>query len=315
LPWTTQLETDHRWLTADSHAPDHLLDANGRSLVGASGSTSGTGTGGSCQLGPFGSPEVITGLGLDTFGLWGPSLSGDGLTLYFGVNETQGYEHIYRAKRTNRGPVFSAAERVNELASSSSEGTPCISSDELAIYFYSTRGNGSSNRDLWMATRASIADSFGAPIALTVLNTANIDYEPWISADERLLLFSSAGPSAQTGYDIWMTTRSDKSQAFPAAQRVTSLATTSDDQRACLSRDGLTVYFASSRSGGLGLTDIWCATRTDPLGDFGPAALVQGINSSATDLDPMLSRDDTELFFTSARGGLNKLYRVVRTCL
>jgi len=284
-------------------------------IVNETGGSHNLGTGGSCQFGPFGAPEIITGLGLTNVGLWGPSLSGDGFTLYFGASDTGGNEHIYRARRADRSATFSAAERISELASSASEGTPCVSADELTIYFYSTRSGGTGDRDLWVATRANTAASFGTPIALSLLNTQNIDYQPWISADERQLLFTSPGSSAQNSVDIWMATRSDKSQAFPAAQRFASLSSTGNDQRASLSSDGLTAFFSSDRTGGLGNMDIWYATRTTPSGDFIPAGLVEGINSTGADRDPMLSRDDTELVFASARSGLTQLYRVVRTCL
>ena len=287
---------------------------SGGVIVGETGGTHNLGTGGRCQLGPFGAPEVITGLGLTNVGLWGPSLSGDGYTVYFGASDSAGNEHIYRARRADRGATFSAAERLSELASNASEGTPCVSADELTIYFYSTRSGGTGDRDLWVATRTNTAASFGTPIALSLLNTPNIDYQPWISADERQLLFTSPGSSAQNSVDIWVATRSDKSQAFPAAQRFASLSSTSNDQRASLSSDGLTAFFSSDRAGGLGNMDIWYATRTTPSGDFIPAGLVEGINSTGADRDPMLSRDDTELVFASARGGLTQLYRVVRTC-
>jgi len=278
-------------------------------VVSAGGTTSAP-----CFLGPFGAPEVLTGLGING-GLWGPALSGDGLTLYFGVSDNTGNEHLYRARRVNRGVAFSAAERVTELGSSGSEGTPCVTPDDLTIYFYSTRSGGSGGRDLWVATRTKSTDPFGTPTALTPLNTPNLDYEPWISGDELTLYFASAGASTQSSTDIWVTTRADKSQAFSAPLRVTSLSSNSNDQRIVLSSDGLTAFFASDRTGSRGNVDIWYATRTEPLGDFGAAAPVEGLNSTANDLDPTLSRDDKELFFTSSRSGVNQLYRLVRSCL
>lgn len=281
--------------------------------AGGSGGTNEFGAGGACVLGPFEAPQLITGLGL-TGTLWGPALSGDGLTLYFGAVENSGGEHIYRAKRTNRGTVFAAAERIAALASNASDGTPCVSPDELTIYFYSTRAGAGSNRDLWAATRSSVTATFGTPTSLATLNTSSNDYQPWISSDERTLLYVAAGTAGLTTTDVWIVTRTDNTQTFSEPARLSSINSSSNEQRASMSSDALTVYFSSDRPGGLGGSDIWRATRTDPSSEFSAASVVSGVNTSANDMDPLLSRDDTELFFSSSRNGTSQLWRSSRTC-
>lgn len=71
-----------------------------------------------------------------------------------------------------------------------------------------------------------------------------------------------------------------------------------------LSRDGLSLYFASNRPGGSGAGDLWVVRRAsvdDPWGvavNLGPT-----VNSSAGDLGPNVSPDGHYLFFTSNRPG------------
>lgn len=71
-----------------------------------------------------------------------------------------------------------------------------------------------------------------------------------------------------------------------------------------LSRDGLSLYFASNRLGGLGLGDLWVSRRASVEDPWGfPVNLGPVVNSSAGDLAPALSPDGHYLFFTSNRPG------------
>src|SRR5712691_7753959 len=77
-----------------------------------------------------------------------------------------------------------------------------------------------------------------------------------------------------------------------------------NDQQAVLSKDGLSLYFASNRPGTLGLLDIWvsqraCAADSCPWGT--PVSLGSTVNSSVSDFAPALSRDGHWLFFASNR--------------
>jgi ankyrin repeat protein/beta-lactamase regulating signal transducer with metallopeptidase domain len=72
----------------------------------------------------------------------------------------------------------------------------------------------------------------------------------------------------------------------------------------CISADGLSLYFLSRRSGGLGGADIWVITREakdDPWGT--PVNLRSPINSTAFEGAPCVSADGLQLYFTSDRPG------------
>jgi Tol biopolymer transport system component len=68
-----------------------------------------------------------------------------------------------------------------------------------------------------------------------------------------------------------------------------------------VSRDGLSLYFASSRSGGLHLWVTERASLEDPWGI--PVMLGSNVNSAYDDLCPALSTDGHLLFFASNRPG------------
>src|SRR6266511_2888324 len=81
-----------------------------------------------------------------------------------------------------------------------------------------------------------------------------------------------------------------------------------NDQQAALSKDGLSLYFASARPEGPGDVNfdlnIWvsqraCADESCPWGT--PVSLGSTVNSSVNDFAPALSRDGHWLFFASGR--------------
>jgi hypothetical protein len=72
---------------------------------------------------------------------------------------------------------------------------------------------------------------------------------------------------------------------------------------AVLSKNELTVYFASDRPGGAGLDDLWFATRESVAAPWGDPHNMREINSAAADSLPMLSYDEHVMFFQSTRPG------------
>jgi hypothetical protein len=68
----------------------------------------------------------------------------------------------------------------------------------------------------------------------------------------------------------------------------------------CPSITGGVIYFTSNR---VGSWDLYRATRTTPLGAFGPPAHLAELANPATDFGPCPRIDDLELFFVSNRAG------------
>jgi hypothetical protein len=71
-----------------------------------------------------------------------------------------------------------------------------------------------------------------------------------------------------------------------------------------LSRDGLQLYMASNRPGGLGGIDIWVAERASPDAPFGaPVNIGEPVNSASNDFCPSPMRDGKGFMFVSNRPG------------
>jgi Tol biopolymer transport system component len=75
------------------------------------------------------------------------------------------------------------------------------------------------------------------------------------------------------------------------------------DGTPAISKDGLTLYFASNRPGGVGGNDIWVAHRERLDSPWSPPVNLALINTVSNEVAPALSRDEHYLFFVSNRPG------------
>ncbi len=77
-----------------------------------------------------------------------------------------------------------------------------------------------------------------------------------------------------------------------------------NDMNAALSPDELSLYFVSTRAGGLGGADIWVSRRASLYSPWEePVNLGANVNGSGVDASPALSIDGHLLFFSSDRPG------------
>jgi hypothetical protein len=75
-----------------------------------------------------------------------------------------------------------------------------------------------------------------------------------------------------------------------------------NDFAPAISKDGLSLYFASDRPGGFGASDIWFSQRPTRRDSWAPPTNLGGIiNTPTGESTPTLSRDGHFLFFTSNR--------------
>jgi Tol biopolymer transport system component len=268
-----------------------------------------------CVLGEFGALQKLSGFGLNG-PFWGPALSAADSLLFFVVTTGTGAEQIFFASRSDvTSAQFSAASPVPQLASNAFDGTPFVSASGLRLYFYSTRqGSNAGSRDLWVSQVTSSTNGFDAPTPLVELNTSSLEIAPRVSTDELSIVYASQRPDGRGRTDIWQARRSSLDAPFGAPENLAELNTEADETGAWPSSDGLTMFFASNRAGGLGRLDIWRATRASVAEPFGPAELVPAINSPSDELDVSLSNNERELLLSSDRDGVPELWRSVRTC-
>jgi len=206
---------------------------------------------------------------------------------------------------------WSAPVNLGEVVNSGfADQNPDISRDGLSLYFASDRPGGFGGLDIWVARRASANDPWGPPQNLGPdINTPFTDNSPALSPDGRQLIFFSDRPGGFGGTDIYVSRRRNKQDdlGWGPAQNLGSGVNTVDGERGPEyfknPKTGIvTLYFNSNRPGGKGGNDIYASTR-QPDGTFGPAVLVEELNSPADDQALAIRRDGLELIIASNREG------------
>jgi Tol biopolymer transport system component len=97
--------------------------------------------------------------------------------------------------------------------------------------------------------------------------------------------------------------RCDPAKPFGTPVAVTELNSGSDEVTPYLSEDERVITFASSRTGGLGQTDAYTASRAAPTGPFGTVTAVPGVNTATYENRPMITNDGLRMYFETNTTG------------
>lgn len=252
--------------------------------------------------------------------LYSPSLSPDGLTLYFAAASSSGSrEQLVRATRTSLDSLeFSHVELVFPNATDN-RGTPFLSPDGLTLYFYSMQRGLTGDRDIWVMTRTSLDAEFSnMELVPGGLNTPRLEHLPSLSPDQLTIYYGTYSTRPPENADIWRATRASVTGAFANPVAVTDLNSNYYEGRVAFTPDGSVVYFSSSRvmADEPSQIDIWRATLSAEGGKFVNHQRVSnpGVNSASTETDVTLTANGRELFFISNRSGKYWIYRSLRSC-
>jgi len=196
----------------------------------------------------------------------GPSISPDGLTIYFTTDKTGGAGNgdIWVATRSVVTEPFGEPVNVVELNTTSTDGAPFVTADGLTIFFTSDRPGTVGQLDTWVATRSEVSEPFGEVTNIAELNTTSHDSGPVLTQDGLTIVFSSTRPGGAGEYDLWIATRTDTESAFGEPQNLEALNTAYTDDSPGLSPDGRGIYFCSDRPGGEGELDLYFSYWTCP---------------------------------------------------
>jgi hypothetical protein len=143
------------------------------------------------------------------------------------------------------------------------------------------------------------------------INTGFSERGTGLSRDEHFLLLVTNRPGGFGGLDIWVSWQANKDDDFGWQQPVNlgeGVNTPSNEAGPSYVENSETgtpkLYFASTRPGGLGASDIY-VSELAANGSFGPATLVHELSSPQTDLRPAVRHDELEVFLSSNRGGVS----------
>src|SRR5262245_47160324 len=209
----------------------------------------------------------------------------------------------------------------SELNTSSQDGCPILSPDGLSLYMASNRPGGFGGLDIWVAHRERRDAPFGAPVnAGATINSEADDFCP-APMRHGWFLFVSTRAGGCGDADIYATRPGEPGWEQPIHLGCSVNSAGQEASPYLLERGdgGVALYFSSNRPGGFVAdaavpdADIYVSTLT-PLG-FGPARLVEGLNTAQNDARPNLSSDGLEIVFDSDRPGTlggPDIYRATR---
>lgn len=168
------------------------------------------------------------------------------------------------------GP-WSSPVALTELNSADSEYSPSLTDDGLEIFFASNRPGGLGNFDIYTATRTSPALPFGAPTALTPLNSSLLEDGPALTPDSLTLYYCVSAGTTMDPCTLMRATRASRSSAFGSPQTVTELP---DAWGPYPTRDGRELIYTRT---GDSLSRATFSSGT--LVDAGPLAELNGMPS------------------------------------
>ncbi len=143
----------------------------------------------------------------------GPSISSDGLSLYFsglwddlkrsgGLGKADIWVTTRKTVADPWGKPVNLGPTVNNPAMDES---PSIPDDGLSLYFNSNRPGGQGIMDIWVTRRKSTSESWGIPVNLgPTVNSTGWEGNPDISRDGSTLYFSSYRSGGSGSTDLWM---------------------------------------------------------------------------------------------------------------
>lgn len=254
----------------------------------------------------------------------GACVAPNGLSLYLSsdASGTLGSKDIWVSQRPTLTSAWGAPQNLGTTINTGDiENLPTLSPDGKTMFFTSTRPGGFGSSDIYMTTRINPNDDFSwtAPVNLgSVINTSDgeigASYFENPTNGTAILYFTSNRPGSLGGEDIYQSTR-NANGTYNAPTNVAELNSASFDRNSAVRNDGLEIFFASERDGGLGGRDIWVSTRASVSAEWNPPVNVASVNSFGTDHTPSLSPNGTILYFSSDHNGSPDIYTATRVSI
>lgn len=125
-------------------------------------------------------------------------------------------------------------------------GPSVVETDEGTFLYFSSGGAPDTNtQDIYVSREVS-PGSFGAPEAVSSLNTGASDMMPNVRKDGLEVVFASNRAGGKGSFDIWSSTRPTTSSPWSTPTNLAAVSTAGSDTRPSLSWDATRLYLGSS---------------------------------------------------------------------
>lgn len=271
---------------------------------------------GATPLGDFTGPALVEALSDATTSEGDPSVTEDALELYFSSDRLGGGGggvDLFVSRRESPSDDWGEPQGLPELNSADADFDPEVSADGLTMWLASNRVVASTKGayDLFVSTRETRDDDWSTPQVVPVLNSADSDMGAVMNEAKTVLVFHRV--TSGGAYDLFQSTRETADDAWSDPDPITGINTADQEADAYLSRDGLTLFFNSTRPDGTGGSDIWMATRQTATSLFFTVPEeVAEVNTDSHEANCGLGQDLRYIVLSSSRSGDHEIYESSR---
>lgn len=192
--------------------------------------------------------------------------------------------------------------KIPGASGTASEDDGTLSTTTLELVFAIQNVNDANRKDLWVTSRASLADAWATPTQLALSVTGATDETPRFSADDLTLFFASDRAGGAGGLDIWKVTRAAIGGPWGTPTRVAGVNTAANEK-----------WFVPCGTQGRYLVIVGGDIAEGTLGMGLPAISADLSAPAANETGTFLTGDCTTTYFASVRSGDNRIYTSART--
>jgi len=242
-----------------------------------------------------------------------PSLSHNELQIWFdsdrGGAGSLGGSDVWTATRTTIADKFGTPVVATDASSPQDDSKYAISEDELSYAVSSNRNGTKGGFDLWVSHRDSGGQNFPAADNMKLspgVDDGSDQFDPWINDDATHIYYA---PTAG-GQKVMVATRANATAQFGTPAPIPELALGQSADPTLFDGERVIVYslINAANTGGANNTDLWYATRADPVQAFSPPQRIVDLATTDFEGDPWVSADGCHLYFAASMNGDYDLY-------
>ena len=252
----------------------------------------------------WGTPVNVESLPGSSSGINTPSIDGcastspDGLTLLYNSLSNGNFD-IFMATRSSTSEGFGDPVRLPAPINTSANDSCPTKIPGNRLYFSSNRDDPS--YDIYVSKLGPKGWSQPQNLGPNINTPGWLDETPSFFEDNEgreVMIYSSRQNGGAGDGNIYQSINGGPKTLVAGGPN-----SSASDNRPSVARNGLTIFFDSTRTGGLGANDIYYATRSNTSEPFGPAIHLPELSSISTDSRPVISKDGSFMILSSGRPG------------
>jgi Tol biopolymer transport system component len=252
----------------------------------------------------WGTPVNVESLPGSSSGINTPSIDGcastspDGLTLLYNSLSNGNFD-IFMATRSSTSEGFGDPVRLPAPINTSANDSCPTMIPGNRLYFSSNRDDPS--YDIYVSKLGPKGWSQPQNLGPNINTPGWLDETPSFFEDNEgreVMIYSSRQNGGAGDGNIYQSINGGPKTLVAGGPN-----SSASDNRPSVARNGLTIFFDSTRTGGLGANDIYYATRSNTSEPFGPAIHLPELSSVSTDSRPVISKDGSFMILSSGRPG------------